>query len=167
MAATGLGLSAKVTYFVPREDSVLVWLIELRNDHSIDRQIDLFSTVEWSLGDQFKQTTFRGHGGGGDAYTGGSQFNLYKKANLEGDILYASQNVWRTLGIGARPWPYTGFLASSVPVRSYECVKNFFVGRDRTMANPVAVERGICANTPFWSLNEYPWGVPSHGSGSH
>jgi cellobiose phosphorylase len=102
---------------------------------------------------------FRGHGGGGDAYTGGSQFNLYKKVYFENGILYAVQNVWRHLGAGQKTWPYTGFLASSLPVKSFECTKSIFVGNDRTIENPAVVEKGICTNTPFWSLNEFPWGV--------
>ena len=107
MTASALGLTAAVTYFVPRDDSVLVWIVNVQNSEAATHEVDVFSTVEWSLGDQNKQIVFRGHGGGGDGFTGGSQFNLYKKVYLEDGILYAIQNVWRTLGIGAKPWRNT------------------------------------------------------------
>ncbi|MFN7999107.1 MAG: twin-arginine translocation signal domain-containing protein [Bryobacteraceae bacterium] len=159
MRATALGIASEVTYFVPRSDPVLVAIIDLHNTGASEKHLDLFYTVEWSLGDQNKQIVFRGHGGGGDAFTGGSQFNLYKKAYLDGGILYAEQHVWRTLSMEAKPWPYTGFLASSLPVRSFDCVRSEFVGHDRSLANPIAVERGKCSGSTFWSLNQFPWGA--------
>ena len=154
-----LGLSIKVTYFVPRHDNALIWLIDVQNRLPRERRIDTFSTVEWSLGDQFKEQTFKGHGGGGNAYTGGSQYNLYKKVWLEDGVLYATQNTWKTLGMQTRPWPYVGFLASSLPVQSFDTQEAQFVGHGRTVVNPRAVEKGICSNIPFWSQNDYPWGV--------
>ena len=157
--SAALGLKCGVTAFVPRADSALVWILKIANDRVEKREVDLFLSVEWSLGDQNKTVVLRGHGGGGDAYTGGSQFNLYKKIYLEDGVLYAEQKVWRTLGMTAHPWPYTGFLASSAKIKSFDCVKTRFLGRGRTSRNPAAVEKGICSNTSFWSLNEFPWGV--------
>jgi cellobiose phosphorylase len=159
VGATALDIAAQVTYFVPRGDTVLVAIIECENRAARARQFDLFYTVEWSLGDQNKQVVFRGHGGGGDAFTGGSQFNLYKRIYLENGILYGEQRVWRTLGIEAKPWPYIGFLAASETVRSFDTVRTAFVGRSRTLENPIAVERGACSNSAFWSLNQFPWGA--------
>ena len=154
-----LGLKVTAVYCVPRQDNLLLWLVTIENTTAHSRTVDIFSTVEWSLGDQFKTTVFCGHGGGGDAYTGGSQFNLYKRVYLEDGILYAQQQVWKTLGIAQRPWPYTGFFASSLPIESFDCVKSTFLGKGRTIENPEAVERGHCSNIPFWSQNESPWGV--------
>jgi len=159
LKASHLGLSVSTTYFVPRHDTVLIWLIDVRNLVPRPRSIDIFSMVEWSLGDQFKKQVFKGHGGGGDGFTGGSQFNLYKKVWLEGGILYAVQNSWRTLGIQTKPWPCVGFLGSSLPVQSFDTQESEFVGDGRTAANPRAVEKGKCSNVPFWSQNDYPWGV--------
>lgn len=99
------GFSVRTTYFVPREDNVLVWLISLRNVSGVTRELDLFSTVEFNLGDQNKRNVFDGHGGGGDPYTGSSQYNLYKKVYRVENALYAEQPVWRSLSITAKPWP--------------------------------------------------------------
>ncbi|MDA2928586.1 hypothetical protein MYX84_01350 [Acidobacteria bacterium AH-259-O06] len=154
-----LSLSVEVTYFVPRDDHALIWLITVQNHLPRERQIDLFSTVEWSLGDQFKVMVFESHGGGGNSYSGGSQFNLYKKVDLKDGILYANQYAWRTLGIQQKPWPYTGFFSSSLPIESFDCVKGNFLGQGGTIENPQALKRSLCTNTSFWSINEFPWGV--------
>jgi cellobiose phosphorylase len=159
VSASAHQLAVSVTYFVPEDENALLWLITLKNNLPRERIVDLFSSVEWSLGDQNKVMVFRGHGGGGDAFTGGSQFNLFKKVYFENGILYAEQNVWRNLGAGQKPWAYTGFIASSHTVRSFECTKSIFVGKGRTVENPAIVEQGICTNTLYWSLNEFPWGV--------
>lgn len=159
LQAEALEVACSITYFVPRDDTALVWIVSVKNKQARAREFDIFTSVEWNLGDQNKAMVLRGHGGGGDAYTGGSQFNMYKKIYLENGALYAEQKVWRTLGMTAGPWPYTGYLASSAPVESYDCVKTTFLGRDRTLRNPEAVERGHCANQAFWSLNEFPWGA--------
>jgi len=52
-----------------------------------------------------------------------------------------------------------GFLGSSLPVQSFDTQESEFVGDGRTAANPRAVEKGKCSNVPFWSQNDYPWGV--------
>lgn len=153
------GLTARTTYFIPRADNVLVWLVSLRNEGPAAREIDLFSTVEFNLGDQNKRMVFDGHGGGGDAYTGASQFNLYKRVHRSGNALYAEQPVWRSLGLNAKPWPFTGFFASSLPLESFDCLRSDFLGPAGNILNPIALERGVCSNHEFWSLNDFPWGV--------
>ena len=162
ITTSALGLIAEVIYFVPRNDNLVVWSIKVRNQHAASREVDIFSTVEWNLGDQNKILLFAGHGGGGDAYTGGSQFNLFKKAAYEDGVIYANQPVWRSLGANAKPWPYTGFMASSVRPTSYECVKQNFLGAGRTLDNPREVENGQCDDHQLWSDNEFPWGAFHH-----
>jgi cellobiose phosphorylase len=90
---------------------------------------------------------------------GGSQFNLYKKISFEDETLVARQLVWKTLGPSGKPWPYIGFMASSLPVKSFETIKEMFLGVGGDFNNPAAVVDGKCSNTTFWSENEYPWGV--------
>jgi cellobiose phosphorylase len=94
MSMRSLDLAMHATCFVPRASNSLVWKIEVFNETNVTRTLDLFSTVEWSLGDQFKTMVFEGHGGGGDNFTGGSQFNLYKKVVAKGRGLYATQSHW-------------------------------------------------------------------------
>ena len=162
IATSALGLTAQVTWFVPRTANLVVWLITVQSAQPAAREIDLFTTVEWNLGDRNKLLLFKGHGGGGDAYTGGSQFNLYKKVSCRDGVLYAQQPIWLSLAATAGPWPYTGFMASSLQPTSFECVKQNFLGVARTRHNPLQVELGECGNHQLWSDNEFPWGALHH-----
>lgn len=162
VTASAYGLLAEVSYFVPRDADLVTWLIRISAHGGAPRDVDVFSAVEWNLGDQNKHLTFKNHGGGGDQFTGGSQFNMYKRVSMKDGILYASQRVWLTLKADAPPWPYTGFMASSDKPESYECVRQNFLGIGRTTRNPIQVEEGRCRDQQLWSDNEYPWGVLHH-----
>ena len=153
LETAGLGIDCRVTYFVPREDNVLVMMIKLHNQTGKDRTLDLFSQVEWNLGDAEKSIVYKGDG------RGGSQFNLYKKVTFEDQVMIARQLVWKTLGPAGKPWPYTGFMASSLPVKGFETIKERFMGIPGDFNHPAQVIEGACSNTNFWSENEYPWGV--------
>ena len=150
---SGLGLDCKATYFIPRSDNVLLIKIKIRNTSNKIKKLDLFSQVEWNLGDVTKSIVYKSDG------RGGSQFNLYKKVDFEKELLIAKQLVWKTLGPAGKPWPYMGFMSSSMPVKSYETIKEKFLGINGNLNHPDEVIHGHCSNTNFWSENEYPWGV--------
>ena len=154
---SGLGVECTVTYFVPRNDNVLVTRIKLHNGTGAIKSLDLFNQVEWNLGDVTKSIVYKGDG------RGGSQFNLYKKVTFEDEVIIAKQLVWKTLGPAGKPWPYIGFMASSLPVKSFETSKEMFLGIGGDFNNPSQVIDGKTSNTEFWSENEYPWGVLQNG----
>ena len=149
-----LNLVVKATYFVPRDDDILIWMIKIRNNKNNDRNIDIFSVVEWCLGDVNYFTVLPG----GDFY---GIYNNFKKVSFENDILYASNYSWGTLGPfqGQKVWPYIGFFSSNLPVKSFECDKALFFGRARGVENPVAVENGICTNKSAFGFTDFPLGV--------
>ena len=146
------GVAAEVTYFIPREDNVLVMILDITNNTSNEKSLDLFGQVEWNLGDPVKSIIYRGDG------RGGSQFNLYKKAFMKGNAIIARQENWRSTA-NCIPWPYTGFFSVSEPLASYETIKENFIGLQGDYNHPAAVEKGKCTNTDFWSEAQYPWGV--------
>jgi len=146
------GLATQVTYFVPRGDNVLISILEIRNDTHTSRNLGVFSEVEWNLGDATKSFIYKGDG------RGGSQFNLYKRAYMEKNIIIAKQPNWKNTAT-CNSWPYTGFFSVSAPVTSYETVRNNFLGTGGDYDHPLAVEKGICSNTDFWSEADYPVGV--------
>ena len=146
------GLVTEATYFVPREDNLLVVIVRIANNTGQDKTLDLFGQVEWNLGDPTKSIIYRGDG------RGGSQFNLYKKAFMRDNAIIARQENWRSTA-NCIPWAYTGFFSVSEPVSSYETIKDNFLGIGRDYDNPQAVENGKCTSTDFWSQAQYPWGV--------
>src|SRR5579863_50769 len=146
------GIRAEATYFIPREDNVLVIMVDVMNNSGRDKELDLFGQVEWNLGDATKSIIYKGDG------RGGSQFNLYKKAFMHDNMIIARQENWRSTG-NCVAWPYTGFFSVSEPVTSYETIKENFLGVGRDYDHPEAIEKGNCSNTDFWSRAQYPCGV--------
>lgn len=146
------GITAQVTYFVPRDADVLVMILDIKNNSTTPKNLSVFSEVEWNLGDATKDFIYKGDG------RGGSQFNLYKKAYMDKNIIIAKQPNWRSTA-ACISWPYTGYFSVSEPVTSYETVKNNFLGAGRDYEQPIAVEKGVCTNTDFWSEADYPVGV--------
>lgn len=151
---SALNLTVTVTYFVPRHDDVLVWLISIRNEASVPRSIETFSVVEWCLGD----VNYSSELPGGDFH---SIYNNFKKISFDGSILYGNNYSWGTLGafMGQKPWPYTAFLTSSLPVRSFDCDKTSFFGRRIELDQPVSVLKGQCASQPGFGFTGFPLGV--------
>jgi cellobiose phosphorylase len=146
------GIATKATYFIPRDENVLVMMVDISNQSGQDKTLDLYAQVEWNLGDPVKSIIYRGDG------RGGSQFNLYKKAFMRNNIILAKQENWRSTA-NCIPWPYTGYFSVSEPVSSYETIKENFLGPDLNYDHPAEVATGKCSNTDFWSAAQYPWGV--------
>lgn len=146
------GIETQTTYFIPREDNVLVMIVDINNNSGQDKTLDLFGQVEWNLGDPTKSIIYKGDG------RGGSQFNLYKKAFMRDNALIARQENWRSTA-DCIAWPYTGFFSVSEPITSYETIKDNFIGIGGDYDHPFVVENGECTNTDFWSQSQYPWGV--------
>jgi cellobiose phosphorylase len=145
------GISSSVTYFIPREENILLMVVDIKNNNRQAKDLDLFSQVEWNLGDAVKSIIYKGDG------RGGSQFNLYKQALMQDNIIRARQLNWKSTA-ACNPWPYTGFFTVSEPVRSYETIKELFIG-DGDIEHPDEVKKGECSNTGFWSAAQYPYGV--------
>ncbi|HUZ58015.1 MAG TPA: hypothetical protein VMU83_04480 [Hanamia sp.] len=146
------GIKAQVTYFVPRNDNVLVMILDVTNTSGRNKTLDLFGQVEWNLGDPVKSYIRKGDG------LGGSQFNLYKKAFFSNNAVIAKQENWRNTA-DCTPWPYTGFFSVDKPVTGWESIKSKFIGTGRRYDNPQEVRVGKCEDNNFWSMAEYPLGV--------
>ncbi|MGH2613141.1 MAG: hypothetical protein ACRDFB_08875, partial [Rhabdochlamydiaceae bacterium] len=105
------GLESHVTYFVPRDDNVLVMIVDIKNITQSNKAINVFGQVEWNLGDPTKSFIRRGDG------RGGSQFNLYKKVYMENNVILARQLDWRNTH-DCIVWPYSGFFTVNETVKS-------------------------------------------------
>jgi cellobiose phosphorylase len=154
ITTTDLELTVTGTYFVPRDEDVLIWLITIKNNALQSRTLDTFGEVEWCLGDPFRFTILPG----GD-FPG--LMNNFKKVQFGNGILYGNNYAWGGLGYfqGQKAWPYTGFLASSLPVKSFDCDKLLFLGRSGSFRNPKAVQKGVCASRPAFGFSGFPLGV--------
>lgn len=151
---SALDLTVTATFFVPRNDDILLWLISVRNLSAKSRSIDIFSLVEWCLGDVNYSTEVPG----GDFH---SIYNNFKKVSFDGRILYANNYAWGELGAfqGQKVWPYTAFLASSLDVKSFDCDKISFFGRRSDLHRPASVLQGQCAGRQAFGFTGFPLGV--------
>ena len=147
-----LDLENKLTYFIPRNDNLLVVILEIKNNSSEQKDISVFGQVEWSIGDATKKDVHPSDG------LGGSQLNLYKKVSMDGNIMYAETNNWRSTA-NAIPWPYVGYFATNETVSSFETSSVKFFGNKQSWYKPRAVIEGKCTNSSFHSYDEYPFGV--------
>ena len=145
-------LESELIYFIPRDENVLLAIVQVKNLSGRPREISLFGQVEWNLGDQVKTITYETNG------VGGSQHNLYKTVYVEDNVMYGKHNNWRRTAT-CIPWPYTGYFTASESIRSYETSRSNFMGPTGTWQDPDAVVNGICSNTDFMNYDEYPLGV--------
>ena len=147
-----LNLKTTLTYFIPREDNVLLILVEIENTSDRNRKLSTIGQVEWNLGDKAKGE-FRPSRG-----IGGSQHNLYKKVYVEENIMYAEQLNWKKLNT-CEPWPFTGYFTTDGNIKSYETDAGKFLGYKKNWRKPKALDSGPLSNTNFWSYDEFPMGV--------
>ena len=154
ITTTDLELSVTGTYFVPRDEDVLIWLATIKNNASRSRNLDTFGLVEWALGDPYRFTVLPG----GDFL---GLMNNFKRVQFSNGVLYANNNAWGTLGqfMGQKAWPYTGFFGSSLPVKSFDSDKFLFLGPTGGFNNPRAVRKGKCSSKPAFGFSDFPLGV--------
>jgi N,N'-diacetylchitobiose phosphorylase len=122
------GIVARTRYFVPVGENVELWAVELENTSAAARELSLFTYAEWCFWDMNQ-----------DAFN--FQYILYTcRMGFADDIIDYS----------IRLWPFRepkGFLASTLPVESFDTDRDVFLGRYRHEGIPEAVERGRCSNS--------------------
>ncbi len=131
-------IEGEILYFVPLDDDLEVWRVKVVNRSNKRRILSLFSFVEWSLGSygfDILETSFA---------------NLFKNVKYKDGIITAGIRLW-SVGHGPAkphiPWNRTAFMATSIPVVSYETLRERFIGMYRSVSNPAAVERGSCSDS--------------------
>jgi cellobiose phosphorylase len=124
------GIASKVTYFVPLGVNAEVWMMELENTTSKARNLQLFSYLEFCMWHGLLDMT--------DFQYMLNIAKAYKKDNI---ILhetghypkYDKKNI--------------SFFSSSAKIKSYDCLREEFIGQYRKEDNPIAVEKGKCSNS--------------------
>jgi cellobiose phosphorylase len=118
------GIEAKVTYFVPPDNNVEIWVLTLKNTSlSQDRLLKVFSYCEFCLWEASRdQNDLQSI-----QFLGISRFN-------NNAILYHFFD--ESTGYA--------FYASSEKICSYDCSRESFIGKYRDESNPEAVEIGEC-----------------------
>ncbi len=111
------------TVFIPLDENAEVWSVKLKNRGKRTRQISIFSYVEFAF-----------HGLSADNYD--YQWSLYaNRTNYQDGVIH-----YEFVDIAHN------YFVSSFKPDSYDADREHFIGPYRTEADPIAVERGKCAN---------------------
>ncbi|HCL00054.1 MAG TPA: N,N'-diacetylchitobiose phosphorylase [Candidatus Marinimicrobia bacterium] len=121
-----LGIHAEQILFIPIDDDVEIWDVNIKNMSDKKRNISVFSYLEFS----FQHVELDNQNFQMSLYASGSS---YKDGIIEFDFFY-------------EPRTYH-FLAANFEPNSYDCVRDKFIGNYRTESNPIAVEHGKCHNS--------------------
>ena len=119
------GLEAEQTVFIPVDDDVELWDVRIRNRGAEPRRLSVFGYVEFS----FHHIEIDNQNLQMSLYAAGSNC---QDGIIEYDFFY-------------EPWTYHYFTAN-FEADSYDSLRDSFIGNYRTESNPIAVERGQCAN---------------------
>jgi len=121
-----LGIQAEQLLFIPIDDDVEIWDVNIKNMSNKKRKISVFSYLEFS----FQHVEIDNQNFQMSLYASGSS---YKDDIIEFDFFYEPQTYH--------------FLAANFEPNSYDCVRDKFIGNYRTESDPIAVERGKCNNS--------------------
>jgi N,N'-diacetylchitobiose phosphorylase len=126
--STYKGIRSNYRVFVPVDQPVEIWELEVENTGDRPRELSLFAYAEWCFWDITQDLT-------------NFQYILYTcRMAYENDIVDYSIALW--------PWSEPkGFLASTLPVASFDTDRDYFIGRYRHEGNPVALELGECSRS--------------------
>ena len=122
------GIRTNYRVFVPVDRPLEIWEIEVENATKRPRDLSLFAYAEWCFWDMNQDL---------------SNFQY---------ILYTCRMAFAddTVDYSIRLWPFSepkGFLASTLPVASFDTDRDAFLGQYRDEGRPKAVEAGRCTGS--------------------
>lgn len=122
------GITSNYRVFVPIDKPIEFWEVELTNNSGEERDLSLFTYAEFCFWDM-------------DQDLSNFQYILYTcRMGYQQDIIDYSIRLWPNHGP-------KGFLASTLPVESFDTDRDEFIGLYRNEGNPIAVEQGKCSNS--------------------
>jgi cellobiose phosphorylase len=128
-------IEASITYFVPLNHSVEIWMVKLRNLGKEPLKLSVYPFVDLVLGNSV------------DDLLKNAYYSLFNEVVYKNGIIWATKNQWtkrEQLQLGKSPgnlvWNLVAYFSSSLPVDSFTCDKEEFVGPYRSPLRPAALE---------------------------
>ncbi len=125
-------IETEITYFVPSEDPVELWLVKVRNTGQRQRKLRLFPFAELLAGDASMELSYR------------NIMCLYNEAaydpSAQAIVAFKHQNP-------SRPVLNFTFFGSSLPVSGHDCSREQFLGRYNDFGSPERIKAGSLANS--------------------
>jgi N,N'-diacetylchitobiose phosphorylase len=119
-------IEAEQTLFIPKEDSVELWDVKIKNKDTKPRALSVFSYLEFS----YHHIDMDNRNFQMSNYAAGSS---YEDGIIEHDLFYEE-------------FGYQYFTSNFTP-DSFDCLRDKFIGLYHTEDNPVAVEKGYCGGS--------------------
>ena len=120
------GIKAKITYFVPLNNDLEVWMVTLKNTTPKQKEISIFSYAEFCLWRAL-----------------GDQNDLQYIQNVA-ITSFENNTIFYSLFDGSSRY---AFFSSSNRINSYDCDREVFIGPYHSESNPIRVEKGNCSNS--------------------
>ncbi len=137
---------SEITYVVPQDDDLEIWLVRLRNESPEAKRLTVVSYVELCLGHALQDLIMQAND---------QHFNLAGFCR-EDNAIYATKNYWvRNRGVSvAQPnegWDRYVFFTSDLQAQSWDTLKDAFIGKWRSETNPIGLENDLLSNTDITS----------------
>ncbi|MCE5199649.1 glycosyl transferase family 36 [bacterium] len=136
------GIRSEITYTVPLDDDLEIWLVKVKNEGDATRKLGVYSYVEMCLGHALVDLINQPND---------QHFNIVN-FNREDNAIYATKNYWVThKGVSVeqpnQAWDRYVVFTSDLQVQSWDSLKDGFIGPWRSEQNPVGIENGVLGNT--------------------
>src|SRR5665647_2151089 len=123
-------IEASLRITVPQDIKGEAWKITVKNKSDCNKKLSIFSYANIDL----------------TGYPSPFGYNWSYKANFSEDyngIIYINNDSYRPTT------NYNGYICSDTKIMSFEMVEDKFIGSERGIGNPLAVETGKCESTVF------------------
>jgi len=139
------GISSSILYFVPQDDDLEVWKIQVRNDSGVERRLQGFAYVEFLLGDRDMDVILP------------AIDCLYKKCGWHEELggIFA-----QAFGAKKIENSFNAFFAGNFSVQGFDGRAESFAGRYSNLERSPVLECGKCTNSS--ALGEDIVGVLQH-----
>jgi cellobiose phosphorylase len=136
------GVRSEITYFVPLKDDLEVWLVRLANETLEPKRLQIYSYVELCLGHALVDLINQPND---------QHFNMARFERAD-NAIYATKNYWVTQRKVSVEQPNQGWdrqvvFTSDLPVESWDCLRDAFIGKWRSEENPIGIENGILSDS--------------------
>lgn len=137
------GIRAELTYFVPRDNHSELWKVHLKNESGQSRKFEVYAFQELMMGNAMNDVINQPN----DKHFTEVHFNR------ERETLEATRRYWvlNTKSASVEQpnfaWSYHVYFTMNLPVKGFDSSLDQFIGKWRSEANPVAIEKGVMHNT--------------------
>lgn len=128
IGSTYCGIRAETLYFVPLGENLEIWDVEIVNQRQEPAEISIFGAVEFCLWDAWDDVT------------------NYQRNYSTGEVEVVDDVIYHKTEYRERR-NHFAYFACSDPLTGFDTQREDFLGAYRGWENPLAVERGMCANS--------------------